>query len=385
MINVLKKEECTGCHACENICPKQCISMVSDDEGFWYPVVDIAECVNCGLCETVCPINVSHDKTDNTHIAYAAINTNEDIRKESSSGGIFSLIAEWILEQGGVVFGAAFDDDFNVIHRSVDTVDELYLLRGSKYVQSKIGDTYKQAKDYLEQGRKVLFTGTPCQIGGLLTYLNKPYEELYTQDIICHGVPSPAVWKRYVEYRSKEARGAIPRRIAFREKHSSWKRFSVSFYFQNDTEYRDFFDKDPMMKAFLKNLCLRPSCYACAYKSKQRLSDITLADFWGIENIDASMFDDKGTSLVIVHTLKGQKLLNELSGIDLKEENLDLALKYNSAMVISVARNANRDKFIADAQKYNFAELEKSYLKESWVALTKRKIKRVIKFLVKRK
>lgn len=207
MITIQDKTKCSGCHACAQVCPKQCIAMEVDTEGFWYPVVDTALCVECGLCETSCPIQhpLANNKTENDITAYAAVNKNDEIRLQSSSGGIFTLIASEVIHQGGVVFGAAFDKTFAVGHQYTETIDGLAVFRGSKYVQSRIGDTYKQAEAFLKDGRTVLFTGTPCQIGGLLVYLKQDYDNLITQDIICHGVPSPMVWQSYIKYREKNA------------------------------------------------------------------------------------------------------------------------------------------------------------------------------------
>lgn len=184
----------------------------------------------------------------------------------------------------GVVFGASFNNNFEVEHTCVELKQELEKLRGSKYVQSRIGNTYEQTNQLLKSGRKVIFTGTPCQVAGLKSYLGKTYDNLLSVDFICHGVPSPGVWKKYVDYRQKKA-GSVIQRISFRRKYKGWKRYSVSFLFENNKEYRETLDKDLYMRAFLKDVCLRPSCYACKFKSIYRQSDITLADFWGIQNI----------------------------------------------------------------------------------------------------
>jgi len=194
MIRIEDKQICTGCYACLNICPEQCVSMNNDNEGFWYPVVDNERCIDCGLCVKVCPI-INRVEYENKPITYACINNREDIRLESSSGGIFTLIAEQIIACGGIVFGARFDDNFNVIHDYVDTKEGLQKFRGSKYLQSRIGETFKEVEKQLEKGRKVLFSGTPCQIAGLKSFLDKPNDSLFTVDIICHGVPSPLVGK----------------------------------------------------------------------------------------------------------------------------------------------------------------------------------------------
>jgi coenzyme F420-reducing hydrogenase beta subunit len=267
---IKRKEDCTGCYACSQICPDEikCISMVKDNEGFWYPKVDYSKCIKCGLCVDVCPI-LNNKVVENTPVAYACINKNKSIRLESSSGGLFSLIAEQVIEDGGVVFGAGFDENFEVMHSYIEKKNDIGKFRGSKYVQSKIGNTYKQAESFLKSGRKVLFTGTPCQIAGLKSFLGEPYIGLLCVDLVCHGVPSPDVFKKYIKYRNEKANSQV-KRISFRRKDEGWKRFSVSFLFENDTEYRQNLNNDLYMKAFLKNICLRPSCYECKFKTLHR-------------------------------------------------------------------------------------------------------------------
>ncbi len=380
MISVCDKTNCTGCFACANICPKQCINMTADNEGFLYPVVNVSLCINCGLCEKICPLLNAKTASDGRETkAYAAISKDEKIRLASSSGGLFTLIAESILDKDGVVFGAAFDEDFNVIHTYTEEKAGLELFRGSKYVQSVIGETYKQAKEFLENGRTVLFTGTPCQIGGLYAYLGKNYENLITQDLICHGVPSPAVWRKYLEYRECVSRAGA-RGISFRRKTCGWKKFYVSFEFSNDTEYVSKLTDDPYMQAFLSNLCLRPSCYDCSFKTKHRQADITLADFWGIQNFLPEMDDDKGTSLVVLHSDKGinvfEKIKNEIT---FKEVPLDNAIAYNSSMVKSVDMPKKRKTFMNDIQIGPFDKVVKKYRSVSFYGKLKTKLKTILR------
>lgn len=294
------------------------------------------------------------------------------------------MLAEWIIKQGGVVFGATLISDFKAVeHICVDTSDDLEKLRGSKYLQSEIGNAYKQAKEYLDNGRKVLFTGTPCQIGGLLSYLRKPYDNLYTQDIICHGVSSPMVWRKYIEEREHKS-ASQTKRMFFRDKKYGWKTFAVLFEFSNSTAYVKHFQEDAFMKLFLSDICLRPSCYACSFKSIHRQSDITLADFWGIQNVMPEMDDNKGTSLVLVHSEKGRQLLNEIRH-NIRQENVELACveKYNPAVNKSAAYNSNRKNFFCDVKKHRMDELVKKYCKISMKTKIKRRLSRtkLYKFL----
>lgn len=359
MISITNKQDCMGCYACATICPTSCIAMESDGEGFWYPIVDNDECIECGLCVKVCPIiQKAHNEPERVAKprAYAAYSTDTSVRLDSSSGGLFSLIAEQVMNTGGVVFGAAFDEEFNVYHGFVEAKQEIDKFRGSKYVQSKIGDSYRQVRKFLRQDRMVLFTGTPCQISGLKRYLGKDYENLLCQDIVCHGVPSPKVWQKYVSYRESSA-GGPARRIAFRRKDRGWKRYSVSFLFQNDTEYIQTLREDLYMQAFLKDICLRPSCHACHFKGINRESDITLADFWGIQNIAPEMDDDKGTSLVLVHSDKGQKLFECIQQrVVYQEVDVQDSIRYNSAAVKSVTQHPRRDEFF---QRLDHEEIDK--------------------------
>ncbi len=384
MIIIVKISQCTGCYVCVVACPKKCVEMVTDEEGFWYPRVKEGDCTDCGLCKKACSLINQNTLNQNMEIrAYAAINNDKDIRLVSSSGGIFSILAAYVLGQGGVVFGASFDEEFNVIHKYIEDIEDLQDLRGSKYVQSKIGESYKVAEAFLKSGRLVLFSGTPCQIEGLLAYLKQPYANLITQDLICHGVPSPQVWRDYLEWRSALVNGARPQKIAFRAKDEGWRRFSVFFLFENNTEYRATLDKDPMMQVFLKNLCLRPSCYDCHFKTKGRRSDITLADFWGIKNVEPEMDDDKGTSLVIIQSKKGEELFKQIEEkIIAVEVDVDKAVFYNSAMIQSAKRNPKREKFLREA-KSDFLNVAQKYVKpngtRSLLGKAKRKIKRFLR------
>lgn len=363
---IIQKQNCTGCHTCLNICPNACISMQNNGEGFWYPEINKNQCIDCGKCENICPVTHKAE-VYNAPVSYVAYNKSNQIRLDSSSGGVFSLLGEYIIDRGGVVFGACFDEkeNFSVIHDFAKTKEDMSKFRGSKYVQSKIGNTYKLVKKFLDDKKIVLFTGTPCQVGGLKAYLAKEYENLLTQDVICHGVPSPKVWQKYIEYREKYANSQT-QRISFRRKDDGWKRYSVSFLFKNDTEYRQTFDKDLMMQTFLKNICLRESCHNCVYKTIHRQSDVTLADFWGIQNIMSHMDDDKGTSLILVNSDKGINLFEEIKD-NLIYESVDIntAINHNSAAIRSVIMHKNRSRFFNNIENEEFDILVKKYCTES--------------------
>lgn len=344
MISISEKLNCCGCSACVQMCPKQCISMVEDEEGFLYPCVDRTLCIDCGSCENVCP--VCNEKAEEEEItAYAAYAKSDDIRLKSSSGGLFTLFAKQVLSDNGVVFGAAFDKNFMVHHISIASEEELYKLQGSKYLQSRIENTYQEAERYLKFGRKVLFTGTACQIAGLKKFLGKEYEQLYTVDVLCHGVPSPKVWKRYLDYQEKCHGGAVTRTF-FRQKDFGWKTYALKLQFSNSSAYEQIFSKDLFMQMFLSNICLRPSCHACKFKDLNRPSDITIGDSWGIENYMPDMDDDKGTSVVLVHSQKGQELLGLCqSEMQFREADVDKILPPTADSRKPVAIHSGRTSF----------------------------------------
>lgn len=364
MIHVERKEVCCGCQACALACPRKCVTMLPDAEGFVYPSVDQAACSGCGLCERVCPILTKTEaRKDHEPKAYAAYSHREDLRLASSSGGVFSLIAEQVLSRQGVVYGAAMAGVDAVKHMRVSSPEELKLLRGSKYVQSDIGRTYAQAREDLSAGTVVLFTGTPCQIGGLRAFLQKDYDNLICMDIICHGVPSPMVWEKYVRYRQTRANSPA-QRVSFRSKKYGWKEFSVEVEFANGSVYRNSLGDDLFMQAFLHDLCLRPSCYQCAFKKINRVSDITVADFWGVNKVCPEMDDDKGTSLVLVHSEKGSRIFCQISeNMKWREVDLVSGIQDNPSMLTPVKRPDARESFLREIQEEPFPRVVRRYVK----------------------
>ena len=346
MINITDKKNCCGCGACAQSCPVGCISMTADEEGFLYPVVDAARCVDCGLCNRVCPI-LNCGKVPENMKVYAAVCNDEEVRRTSSSGGVFSLLAEQVLAEGGAVFGAAFDENFAVHHVMIERREDLHLVKGSKYLQSRIENTYAEAEKILKSGRFVLFSGTGCQIAGLKNFLKKEYNSLYTIDVFCHGVPSPTVWKKYLDAK-KEAYQSEINHVNFRYKVPSWRGYSVKVSFDNGKESCVSHGDDDYIKLFLSEICLRPSCYDCKFRESRSGADLTIGDAWGVENWMPHMDDNKGTSVVVVNTEKGQKLWDAIQG-QLRSEEGDskVILSNNPVFMGSVKPHPNRKKFFA--------------------------------------
>lgn len=337
---------CTGCTACYNACPISAIEMKENKEGFLYPAVDYSKCIKCGKCISICPaINQTADLDDESVDVYVAYNTDDKIREKSSSGGVFTLIAENILNDGGIVYGAAFDDNWNVIHKRMDNITDLDLLRGSKYVQSNLCDAYSRCLNDLNNGRQVLFSGTPCQIAGLYAFLGEPYDNLFTVDIICHGVPSPLVWRKYLAERFEVS---SIKSINFRCKTNGWSNYSVKIESENKLAYEERHNEDIFMRGFLGDLYLRESCHNCRFKSVGRISDITLADAWGVEEFKPELYCKTGTSMVLIQNERGKKLLDDISKyLEISNVPVSVVMKYNSAVNKSVPKHKNREIFFS--------------------------------------
>lgn len=366
MIKIADEKLCSGCGACAQTCSIEGISMKKDAEGFLRPFIDERRCKECKACINVCPVNKKEkNKVTFQQKAYAVINLNNKERKNSSSGGVFVLLARQVLCEGGVVFGAKFEKDFSVKHDYVEKEIDLYKLQCSKYVQSDIANSYKLVKQFLTTGRKVLFSGTPCQVAGLKTYLNKDYVNLITQDFVCHGVPSPLVWKKYIEYIETKEQKKI-KHVKFRAKENGWRQFNLSFEFEDGTTKKEKANEDLYMRAFLSNLSLRPSCYNCSFKALKRESDITLADFWGIEKVLPEMDDDKGTSFVTIHSTKGGDLFELIrKKIRIQQVRIIDGATYNSAMIKSVIEPQGRKKFFKQISKKGFINIEKNFFQKN--------------------
>ena len=309
MIEIQDKRNCCGCTACSQVCPKRCISMQVDEEGFKYPKVDPDLCNNCGLCEKVCPYLNSYPIPAEKPASYACKTKDDSLRAKSSSGGLFTVLATKIIQDGGVVFGAKFDDDWHVVHGYAESVEGLSAFRGSKYVQSELGDSLKQVKEFLKDGRKVMFTGTPCQVAGLNHFLLKEYDGLVTVDFVCHCVPSPLVWKNYLE----ELRGdGIIKSVSFRDKSEGWAKFGLAVTGETAVLAKGNHHDNIYMKAFLSNLIVRPGCTNCPARFYKSGADITIADCWGFNEYHPELNDDKGMSLALLLSGKGAALYHEV-------------------------------------------------------------------------
>lgn len=340
MINISDKHNCCGCSACAQRCPKQSITMHEDDEGFLYPYVDSSTCIDCGLCEKVCPVlNQSAERRPLE--CYAAKNADETVRSKCSSGGIFIPIATSVIKEGGVVFGAKYNEKWELVHASAQTLQEIDSFRGSKYVQSKIGTTFIEAEQYLKEGRKVLFSGTPCQIAALHKFLRKDFDNLITVDVVCHGTPSPMVWR---DYKSQLPMDGV-KEIRMKDKSTGWRSYSFSLFGEDGTPtFSERASTNKYLMAFSRNLTLRPSCFRCPAKAGKSGSDITLADYWGIEKLLPSMDDNKGTSFVCANTDNGVFLLKALDTL-LTPANYDASAPYNSCIYLSTSEPQDRSEF----------------------------------------
>lgn len=360
-------KNCTGCGACFNKCPTGAILMKENAEGFLYPFIDNQKCIDCHLCERVCPVlNYHRVKKDNPP-CYAVAATDE-IRQNSSSGGVFSVLAMYILAQGGAVVGASFTEDASVRHIIIENSAELYKLQGSKYLQSNITGVYKPVKAILDTGRQLLFSGTPCQIAGIKSFLKKDYSNLYLLDIVCHGTPSPKVFKKYLNEKFPNQKFVTTN---FRDKRNGWSPELTTTTTTNNTTTSFAAKNDDYMRAFLNNLCLRKSCGSCLFNSLPRQGDLTLGDFWGIDVINKKLNDKRGLSEVLINTDKGGRLLEECKPRFkiFEQTDFDAILPYNPTIYISGKHHGNRDKFFNDIKSKTLHTAVDDNLKYDYLCL----------------
>ena len=336
MFQIERKEDCCGCRACVQSCPVSCIRMEEDSDGFSYPTVDVSLCIECGACERVCPMRNPYPPRE-AGTVYAARSLNTLTRENSSSGGLFMELAHWALRQGGVVFGVRFTGKWTVEHGFAETEEELVAFRGSKYVESNTDGSFEKVQAFLREGRRVLFSGTSCQIAALNHFLRKKYDTLLTVEVVCHGVPSAKLWSAYLDYLTGK-QPELVRDIRFRSKETGWKNYS----FVCDMGHRrvqETFRRNPYMQAFLSDSLLRPSCYSCACKMFATESDLALADYWGVQHIQPEADDDRGTGLVFVHSEKALEMIKSLPvSLDAVAAPFETLLRYNPAIARPVRR-----------------------------------------------
>ena len=364
MIYIQDKHKCCGCAACVQACPKHCISFNEDEQGFRYPLVDKSHCIDCGLCDKVCPV-INQSEAKKTLKVYAAQNPNDEIRLNSSSGGIFSMLAEAIIDEGGVVFGACFDKNWEVEHAYTETKEGLVAFRGSKYLQSRTENTYREARDFLNAGRKVLFSGTSCQIAGLKKFLRKEYENLLTVEILCHSAPSPLVWRKFLEEKIGDSKIDY---INFRNKSTGWSNYSYSLVIMIAEKNIIIPSDHNYFNGMISNLTTRPSCSCCPAKNGKSDSDILLGDCWGIWDYMPSFDDNKGVSLVKIFSSKGDEFFNKIKSTFIEiDENF--VRKYNGGLLDSKKMHKNHDTFFHSLNQISLSEALDLYISNRKISI----------------
>lgn len=368
------KNECCGCSACEQICPKNAIKMTADNEGFLYPEIDSSLCVECGACKKVCAFQNGCVK-NHSQKAYAVKHKNLDTRMTSRSGGVFIAISDYILDRNGSVYGAAFDDDFSVCHIRTTTKSERDRLKGSKYVQSDVKDTFSSVKDDLKNGMYVLFSGTACQVAGLKNYLGKTdTSKLYTCDLVCHGVPSPKIWIEYLDYCERKFKGKVTN-ADFRDKTIGWNTHKEAVWIDNQKHILKGYTY-----LFYENEIERPSCYNCKYSNLERPADFTLADFWGIDRLVSGFNDNKGVSLLLVNTDRGAELFDTVKNdVDYAECDIEKSIEPNPNLYKATDKPASREAFWLYYHKKGFVKTYKKYYNKIVI----KKIKKIISLKIK--
>ena len=342
MINIDDKSKCCGCTACANICPKSAIRMWVDAEGFLYPVVNLELCVNCGLCNRSCPVENPPAAGKGRLRSFALRTKNSDDLKQSTSGGFFTPLAEYVINYDGVVCAAAYDDDFKIKHifaeKTAEAERKLSLMRGSKYVQSGLEDCFLKIKGYLEERRLVCFVGTPCQVSGLKAFLQKDYEHLITVDLVCHGVPSPKLWDKYLDYQKSENHSEIDE-ISFRNKTYGYHSGTMKICFANGKTYYGSPRVDYMLKSFYKDIASRQICYKCPFKTLERCSDFTLYECWHASELVAELKDDnRGYTNVMVQSAKGMQVLEQIRDrYEIYPVDTEKAVKLDGPLILNSA------------------------------------------------
>lgn len=354
------KFECCGCSACEQICGHGALKMETDEDGFIFPVKSFDKCTNCGLCERVCPYNNLAKKQEDSPKVYAAYSKSETERKESSSGALFFVIAKYVISQGGIVYGAILDDKLQVYHLAAETLDQLQSLRGSKYVQSKLNDTYREIRGHLKSGRLVYFTGVGCQVAGLKSFLMKDYPNLLTSDLVCHGTPNQKLFDEHIAYLENKYNGKVIN-YQFRD-NASWGGCESVTILRDSKNYKTYrlpsYSLSPYLYSFMNAMTFRLSCYECPFASIPRQGDITLADFWGANKYISNIETSHGVSLVLINSQKGWDILERIaSDLILVESNVNMASKENHNLVHHTKMPEIRGHIFDDIRKYGYSRI----------------------------
>ena len=370
-LKTYNKKDCNGCTLCTIGCPTNAIKMVEDNEGFFYPEIDEEKCIKCNKCKNICS---NFNDSKGTEKVYMAINKNEEELKNSASGGMFYILAKYVIEKKGVVFGVEYDENLKVRHNHYETLEECKKFQGSKYLRSDIGNSYKEVEKFLKQDRYVLFTGTPCQCNALKTYLKKDYEKLIICDIVCHANPSQKVFDKYVkELEENNNKKVID--IKFRDKSTGWKSSIPVIYFEDESEIED----KIFYLSFVSELFDRPSCHSCKFSIPNRVTDFTIGDFWGIDKVLPEVEDNNtGISLLSVNSEKAKKIFNDINKyLEFKEIEKDLAWKYNHNS--NVPPHKNRQKFFDNLYNKRVIENMRDCLKTNLVVKVIRKSKGILR------
>lgn len=384
MIEIVDKTDCCGCTACEAVCPQNCIRMEPDQDGFRYPVVNKQQCIGCKRCINVCPVRGKEKKTyiydkskeemtqevlktANKPLAYACYYHDDKVRKNSTSGGIFTAIAQYVLKHNGIVYGVGYDEHFNIKHFSAENDKALEAFRGSKYVQSDQSGIYREVKCHLVDHRMVLYTGTPCQVAGLKKYLIKDYDNLITIDLFCHGVGSPSYWQKYLADMTKKYKSPV-QSLYFREKTYGYNSTCMAIYFQNGKSSHRDHDSDLYLSPFSKCYIFRPSCYACAFKTLEHTADFSIGDYWNTSTLNAEYEKADGCTLMLCHSEKSKTILQSIQdSISTEEVSLYDALLINgghqpSMYITSSKKPEKQDEFMIKCRSESIGKLVKEYM-----------------------
>lgn len=364
MIDIIDKSQCTGCSACSSICPQMAISMQMDKEGFFYPVVEAEKCVSCGLCKKTCPVENSNISSNKDTYAVLAQNKMNDIRTVSSAGGIVGAIYSYVFSRGGVAFGSGFNSDNTVSYIKVETLEQCYenKIFSSKYTTSFLGDIFLQVKKELLTERLVCFVGLPCHVAGLKNYLKREYDNLILVDLICYGVPSGKLYKKYLDFLEEKYKSRITD-VRFRDKSFGYAAPTMCVEFDNHKVRSQNSDIKSYLRCFFENISSRPSCYQCNFKTINRVSDFTVGDCRSVFKFSKKMDDDLGTTVLYVHSAKGTDVLANIeNNINRFEVSVDDIIKTSGQkMIESATKNPKRDAFFAEIDTLSYIKLINKY------------------------